>query len=71
MGIMSNLDIMFREGDREIEDFVTRGYDPETAAAFASIIADVEKGRAETQRIRDKLRESTRHLAKRQGNGQD
>lgn len=42
MGIMSEIDIMRQEGDREAGDFEARGYDTETAKAMAEIVQRAE-----------------------------
>ncbi len=41
MSVMSDLDLMVREGERTAADFEARGFDPETAEAMASIVARV------------------------------
>jgi len=38
MGVMSDLDLMVREGDRTAEDFEARGFDRERAEAMAAIV---------------------------------
>ena len=42
MGAMSDLDIMVREGDRTVEDFMARGFSREMSEAMAEIVASTE-----------------------------
>ncbi len=42
MGIMSEIDIMRREGAREPEDFQTHGYNREDSEAMSEVVKEAE-----------------------------
>lgn len=50
MSVMSDLDLLYRDGAVTQNDFIERGISPERAAVFARIVSDTEFRRAEQER---------------------
>ena len=52
MSVMSDLDLMVREGDRTAEDFEARGIEPKRAEAMADLVAKTQPQQPELREIR-------------------
>ena len=44
MSVMSDLDLLYRDGAVSQNDFIERGIEPERAKAFAELVADARAG---------------------------
>lgn len=51
MSVMSDLDLLYREGAVTVNDFIERGVSPERAEAYAGIVAERDYDVLFTQRL--------------------
>ena len=51
MSVMSDLDLMVRDGERTAEDFIGRGFDARTARAMADLVAALPHACERVERV--------------------